>query len=153
MKIKEKGLTGKAIKRDSLQAELERGEWLRPPDRADTRTATLITPAVADPQLSTAKRQQRTQAFSSHMAQAALERQVAAAQTAKLELESKLREKELLIERLEGDRRLLAEQEKEAREEKERERAEYLEEKVRATAPALRDCTHIRARHAEESRQ
>ncbi|KAI0704400.1 spindle assembly checkpoint component Mad1 [Cerioporus squamosus] len=98
-----------ALKRDSLQAELER-----------------------DPQLSTAKRQQRTQAFSSHMAHASLERQLAAAQTAKLELETKLREKELLVERLEGDRRWLAEREKEEREEKERERAEYLEEKRKA---------------------
>ncbi|TFK81214.1 MAD-domain-containing protein [Polyporus arcularius HHB13444] len=98
-----------AIKRDSLQAELER-----------------------DPQLSTSKRQQRTQAFSSHMAHASLERQLAAAQTAKLEVETKLREKELLVERLEGDRRWLAEREKEEREEKERERAEHLEEKRKA---------------------
>ncbi|KAH9938791.1 MAD-domain-containing protein [Epithele typhae] len=94
-----------AVKRDSLAAELER-----------------------DPQLSTAKRQQRTQAFSSHMAHTSLERQVAAAQTAKLELETKLREKEMLIERLEGDRRWLAEREKEEREEKEREREEHAED-------------------------
>ena len=86
---------------------------------------------MPDPQLSTAKRQQRTQAFSSHLAHASLERQLAAAQTTKLELESKLREKDLLIERLEGDRRWLAEREKEEREEKEREREEALEAKVR----------------------
>ncbi|KAH9850439.1 hypothetical protein C2E23DRAFT_310671 [Lenzites betulinus] len=97
-----------AVKRDSLAAELER-----------------------DPQLSTAKRQQRTQAFSTHMSQALLERQLAAAQAAKLELESKVREKELAIERLEGDRRWLAEREKEEREEKERERDEHIEYKVR----------------------
>ena len=101
--------------------------------RPNTRTATLITPATADPQLSTAKRQQRTQAFASHMNRTSFERQVATAQTAKLELESKLREKELLIERLEGDRRWLAEREKEEREEKEREREEHAEEKVRPT--------------------
>ncbi|KAI0324181.1 MAD-domain-containing protein [Cubamyces sp. BRFM 1775] len=95
-----------AVKRDSLAAELER-----------------------DPQLSTAKRQQRTQAFSTHMSQAAVERQLAAAQAAKLELESKVREKELVIERLEGDRRYLAEREKEEREEKEREREEHLQYK------------------------
>ena len=65
------------------------------------------------------------------MAHASLERQLAAAQTTKLELESKLREKDLLIERLEGDRRWLAEREKEEREEKEREREEHLEDKVR----------------------
>ncbi|KAH9896012.1 hypothetical protein C8Q73DRAFT_773799 [Cubamyces lactineus] len=98
-----------AIKRDSLAAELER-----------------------DPQLSTAKRQQRTQAFSTHMSQAAVERQLAAAQAAKLELESKVREKELVIERLEGDRRYLAEREKEEREEKEREREEYVQYKRKA---------------------
>ncbi|RPD52551.1 MAD-domain-containing protein [Lentinus tigrinus ALCF2SS1-7] len=98
-----------AIKRDSLQAELER-----------------------DPQLSTAKRQQRTQAFSSTMQHAGLERQVAAAQMAKLELETKLREKEILVERLEGDRRYFSEREAEEREAKERERAEYLEEKRKA---------------------
>ncbi|CDO77832.1 hypothetical protein BN946_scf184714.g7 [Trametes cinnabarina] len=95
-----------AVKRDSLAAELER-----------------------DPQFSTAKRQQRTQAFSTHMSQASLERQLAAAHAAKLELESKVREKELVIERLEGDRRWLAEREQEEREEKERERAEHLEDK------------------------
>ncbi|KAI9065686.1 MAD-domain-containing protein [Trametes sanguinea] len=95
-----------AIKRDSLAAELER-----------------------DPQLSTAKWQQRTQAFSTHMSQASLERQLAAAQAAKVELESKVREKDLVIERLEGDRRWLAEREQEEREEKEREQAEHLEYK------------------------
>lgn len=102
-------------------------------DPANTRTGTttLITSTMPDPQLSTAKRQQRTQAFSSHLAHASLERQLAAAQTTKLELESKLREKDLLIERLEGDRRWLAEREKEEREEKEREREEALEAKVR----------------------
>ncbi|KAI8976346.1 MAD-domain-containing protein [Trametes punicea] len=98
-----------AVKRDSLAAELER-----------------------DPQLSTAKRQQRTQAFSAHVSQASLERQLAAAQAAKLELESKVREKDLVIERLEGDRRWLAEREKEEREEKEREREEHLEDKRKA---------------------
>ena len=86
---------------------------------------------MPDPQLSTAKRQQRSQAFSSHMAHAPLGRQLAAAQTNKLELESKLREQDLLIEKLEGDRRWLAEREKEEREEKEREREEHLEDKVR----------------------
>ncbi|KAI0357178.1 MAD-domain-containing protein [Trametes cingulata] len=114
-----------AIKRDSLAAELER-----------------------DPQLSTAKRQQRTQAFSTHMSQAALERQLAAAQAAKLELESKVREKEVVIERLEADRRYLAEREKEEREEKEREREEHVESKrqadneirtLRASLNALRE--------------
>ncbi|KAI0641696.1 MAD-domain-containing protein [Trametes meyenii] len=98
-----------AVKRDSLAAELER-----------------------DPQLSTAKRQQRTQAFSTHMSQAALERQLAAAQAAKVELESKLREKDMAIGKLQGDRRWLAEREKEETEEKERERSEHQEYKRKA---------------------
>ena len=86
---------------------------------------------MSDPQLSTAKRKQRTQAFTSHMAHASLERQLVAAQTAKAELESKLREKDILIERLESDKRWLAEREQQEREEKERERAEREDEKVR----------------------
>ncbi|KAL4244697.1 Spindle assembly checkpoint component MAD1 [Abortiporus biennis] len=95
-----------ASKRDSLAAELER-----------------------DPQLSTAKRKQRVQAFSSHMTQASMERQLASLQAVKSEMEAKLREKDALIERLEGDRRWLAEREKEERDEKERERKEREEEK------------------------
>lgn len=64
------------------------------------------------------------------MAQSSLERQLVAAQTLKTELELKLREKDAVIERLESDRRYLAEREKEEREEKERERTEREEEKV-----------------------
>ena len=58
------------------------------------------------------------------MAHASLEKRLAAAQTTKLELESKLREKDLLVERLEGDWRGLAEREKEEHE-------EHLEDQVR----------------------
>ena len=83
-----------------------------------------------DPQMSAAKRQQRTQVFTSSISHASLERQLLAAQTAKLELETKLREKELLVERLERDRRWFADREKEEREEKERERVAHEEEKV-----------------------
>ncbi|KAF8970914.1 spindle assembly checkpoint component Mad1 [Flammula alnicola] len=100
-------LRSTAMKRDSLVAELER-----------------------DPQLSTAKRQQRAQVFTSSVSHASLERQLLAAQTAKLELETKLREKELLVERLERDRRWFADREKEEREEKESERAAHEEAKV-----------------------
>lgn len=64
------------------------------------------------------------------MAHASLERQLVAAQTAKMELETKLREKDILVERLERDRRWFADREKEEREEKEQERAEHDEEKV-----------------------
>ncbi|CAA7263882.1 unnamed protein product [Cyclocybe aegerita] len=118
-------LRSTAAKRDSLAAELER-----------------------DPQLSTAKRQQRAQVFTSSISHANLERQLLAAQTAKMELETKLREKELLVERLERDRRWFADREKEEREEKERERAAHEEEKrksdsdlrsLRNTSAALRE--------------
>ncbi|KAJ7120938.1 spindle assembly checkpoint component Mad1 [Mycena epipterygia] len=94
-----------AMKRDSFAAELER-----------------------DPHLSSAKRQQRTQAFTSNMAHASLERQLVAAQTTKMELETKLREKDMLIEKLERDRRWFSDREQEEREEKERERAENEEQ-------------------------
>ena len=53
-----------------------------------------------------------------------------AARTSKLELETKLREKELLVERLERDRRWFADREKEEREEKERERDAHEDEKA-----------------------
>ncbi|KAI6024232.1 spindle assembly checkpoint component Mad1 [Pisolithus marmoratus] len=102
-------------KRDSLMAELER-----------------------DPQHSTAKRQQRSQAFSSTMAHASLERQLLAAQTGKAEAEAKLRDKESYVERLEQDRRLLAEKEQAEREQKERERISSAEERRKAEAD-LRD--------------
>ncbi|KAI0697999.1 MAD-domain-containing protein [Cytidiella melzeri] len=99
-------LRSSAPKRDSLAAELER-----------------------DPQLSTAKRKQRTQVFTSHMAHASLERQLLAAQTAKSELEIKLREKDIEIDRLRGDVHALADKEKEEREGRDYERTEREEEK------------------------
>ncbi|KAJ7093951.1 spindle assembly checkpoint component Mad1 [Mycena belliarum] len=58
------------------------------------------------------------------MAHAALERQLAAAQTTRMELETKLRERDMLVEKLERDRRWLSDREQEERDEKERERAE-----------------------------
>ena len=71
--------------------------------------------------------------FTSSVSHASLERQLLAAQTAKLELETKLREKELLVERLEKDRRWFSDREKEEREEKERERELHDEAKVGGT--------------------
>ncbi|KAL1660964.1 spindle assembly checkpoint component Mad1 [Schizophyllum commune] len=79
-----------STKRDSLQAELEK-----------------------DPQLSSAKRQQRTQAFSSSIVQSSLERQVVSLQATKNELENKLRDKDAEIERLETERRFLSDREAE----------------------------------------
>ena len=53
---------------------------------------------------------------------------------AKTELETKLRQKEILLERLERDRRWFADREKDEREEKERDRAEHDEARVRHLA-------------------
>ena len=57
------------------------------------------------------------------MAHASLERQLLQARSEKVELEAKLRERDSTIERLEGDRRLLALREQSEREEKEQEQA------------------------------
>ena len=128
-----------AAKRDSLVAELERGAHHFVLICGAVVLHVLMNASVSmqfgppDPQLSTAKRQQRTQAFTSTMAHASLERQLVAAQTTKMELESKLREKDMAIESLEEDRRWLAEREKEEREEKEKGQAEREEEQVRVT--------------------
>ncbi|KAF9499241.1 hypothetical protein BDN71DRAFT_1411372 [Pleurotus eryngii] len=118
-----------AIKRDTLAAELEK-----------------------DPQLSTAKRQQRSQALTSNMAYASLERQLAAVKTTKMELEAKVREKDVLIEQLERDRRWFSDLEKKEREEKERERAEHDEERSRTEAElrSLRTMLNdLREEHAD----
>lgn len=56
---------------------------------------------------------------------------MATLQTTKMELETKLRESELTVERLQGDRRWFSDREEAERQEKERERAEREEEKVR----------------------
>jgi mitotic spindle assembly checkpoint protein MAD1 len=64
------------------------------------------------------------------MAQASLERQILALQTAKLELEAKLREKDTTIHGLERDRRWLSDREQEEREAREKERAEFEAHKV-----------------------
>lgn len=89
---------------------------------------------ATDPQLSTAKRQQRTQALNTTLSQAATERKLAAAETTRIQLETRLRERDTIIERLEADRRWLAEREQEEREEKERISSEREEEKVRGMA-------------------
>lgn len=128
-------------KRDSLAAELERGEaTIHSPSHEShlnqPGVANDVTCTCTDPQLSSAKRQQRSQTLTSHLAHASLERQLVAAQTAKADLETNLREKNAQIARLEEDRRWLAEREQEERLEKERERTEHAEDKVSlATRP------------------
>ncbi|KAF9808994.1 hypothetical protein IEO21_07649 [Rhodonia placenta] len=77
-------------------------------------------------------RWQRNWSVTSHLAHASLERQLVAAQTAKADLETNLREKNAQIARLEEDRRWLAEREQEERLEKERERTEHAEDKHKA---------------------
>ncbi|KAH8991756.1 MAD-domain-containing protein [Lactarius hatsudake] len=100
-------------KRDSHAAELER-----------------------DPQLSTAKRLQRTQALNITLSQAALERKLAAAEINRVQLETRLREHDAAIERLEADRRWLAEREQEEREKNERVSKEREDEKTKVDQDA-----------------
>ncbi|KAF8059841.1 MAD-domain-containing protein [Lyophyllum atratum] len=130
-----------ATKRDSLAADLEH-----------------------DPQVASAKRAHRTQTqvFTSSIAHAGLERQLVALKTAKVELEGKLRERDLTIERLERDRRWLVDREETERAEKERERAEREAEKIksatdlrtlRSTLSALREAHEdLEEAHATLSR-
>ncbi|EIW77484.1 hypothetical protein CONPUDRAFT_84016 [Coniophora puteana RWD-64-598 SS2] len=112
-----------------------------------------------DPQHGSAKRQQRVQAFTNNMQHASLERQLLASQAAKAELDIKLREKELQIERLERDKRWLYQRETEERETREKEGAEREEERrqsdaeirsLRASLSALRD-THVELQEAHST--
>ncbi|KAG6373668.1 spindle assembly checkpoint component Mad1 [Boletus reticuloceps] len=75
------------------------------------------------------------------MTHSSLERQLLSVQAAKTELENKLRQKEVYIEQLEGDRRFLAEREQAEHEEKEKERKANTEDKKNAEADlrSLRD--------------
>jgi mitotic spindle assembly checkpoint protein MAD1 len=113
-------------KRDTLAAELERGRHI-----SFVFYCTFTEWRYKDPQSSTAKRQQKTQAFNTKMSQAAIERQLFAAETLKMELQTKIREKDIYIERLERDRRWFSDREAEEKAEKEKDRMEYEEEKVR----------------------
>ncbi|KAF9650450.1 MAD-domain-containing protein [Thelephora ganbajun] len=117
-----------AMKRDSLTAELER-----------------------DPQFSASKRQQRTNAFTSSMAHASLERQLLQARSEKVELEAKLRERDSTIERLEGDRRLLALREQSEREEKEQEQTAREKDKSSLHTEILRLRTSLLRLEEERS--
>jgi hypothetical protein len=59
-----------------------------------------------------------------------------------MEFEAKLREKTAQVERLERDRRWLADREKEQQEERERERTEYAEEKVTCLVSMSAECAN-----------
>jgi len=90
---------------------------------------------TADGTLSTTRRTQKSQLFSSQMATSSLERKLLMAQENERSLESQLREKDIAIERLENDRRFLAQRELEEKEEKEEERKARDGEKVSSTYP------------------
>ncbi|KAH6894860.1 hypothetical protein BKA70DRAFT_1532602 [Coprinopsis sp. MPI-PUGE-AT-0042] len=90
-----------------------------------TKLDSLAAELETDPQLSAAKRLQRTQALNSALSHAGLERQLLEAQRTTSDLKTKQRDKGPLIERLERDRRYLADREKEEHEEKERNQAKY----------------------------
>jgi len=124
-------------KRDSLAAELERGPSL------SRRSFVAYLSRPTDPQLSTAKRQQRAHALNTTLSQAALERKLAAAETTRIQLETRLREREATIERFDADRRWLAEREQEEREEKERVSKEREEEKVCGSTITVSLAMHI----------
>jgi mitotic spindle assembly checkpoint protein MAD1 len=121
-----------AIKRDSLMAELERGELSRLSFRNSKRVASYsVSQPDAKSLYQTPNIQQRSANNAPKLSpHASLERQLAALTTTKNDLEKKLREKDVVIDRLEKDRRWLAEIEKEEREERERERIEWDEAQV-----------------------
>ncbi|KAG6826609.1 hypothetical protein H0H92_015153 [Tricholoma furcatifolium] len=93
--------------------------------KRDSQTAQL------DVQQSAAK---RTQVLTSSFAHAALERQLAGLQADNLDLEHKLKEKIIQVERLENDRRWLADREAQERNEKEEEAARWEEDKLKSAA-------------------
>ncbi|KAG8953812.1 coiled-coil domain-containing protein mad1 [Tulasnella sp. 424] len=97
---------GSSIKRDSFAAQLDQ-----------------------DPTLSSSRRAQKADLFSSRMASKSLERRLIAAENAKQELEIALKEKEIAIERISQERRWLADREIEEREEKTRLTEEWAAEK------------------------
>lgn len=76
------------------------------------------------------------------MSQAALERQLFAAENARIDLQTKLREKEVYVERLERDRRWFADREAEDKAERENERIQYEEGQVCCAALFFLRATH-----------
>jgi mitotic spindle assembly checkpoint protein MAD1 len=74
------------------------------------------------------------------LAHASLERQLGALTTTKNDLEKKLREKDVVIDRVEKDRRWLAERENKELEQKERERIEWDKAKVSSRIIAFTTC-------------
>ena len=76
----------------------------------------------------------KRQLFTNRLSHATLERQLVQAESARIETERKLRDKELVVERLERDRRYYAEREEEARLGREQDDAEHEAVRGRLTA-------------------
>lgn len=142
-------------KRDSLSASLDQGSlfslsfeatansscsFLPLPYSSVTlqRYAASLRPGSslppADPLTSSIRRKERTAAFEAQMTTASLERKLVLSEERTRELERSLREKDVVIARLESDRRFLGEREREERESKEVERTQHENETV---SPAL----------------
>ncbi|KAG5645277.1 hypothetical protein DXG03_006579 [Asterophora parasitica] len=107
---------GTATKRDSQAAELERGA---------PSSKRLHMPLAPPPYPKSA-----TKALNTTLSAASLSRQLLTLQTAQIELEAKLRERDTTIERLERDRRWLAEREEEERVGREKDRVAWGDEKA-----------------------
>ncbi|KAG8883202.1 coiled-coil domain-containing protein mad1 [Tulasnella sp. 331] len=100
------------------------------PESGPSKRNSLAAQLDQDPTLSSAKRTQRADLFSSRMATKSLERRLLAAEDARRDLETALKERDVKIERLENDRRWLADREQEEREERERVSREWADEKT-----------------------
>ncbi|KZS88490.1 hypothetical protein SISNIDRAFT_531442 [Sistotremastrum niveocremeum HHB9708] len=139
-------------KRDSLSASLDQAtansscSFLPLPYSSVTlqRYAASLRPGSslppADPLTSSIRRKERTAAFEAQMTTASLERKLVLSEERTRELERSLREKDVVIARLESDRRFLGEREREERESKEVERTQHENEtrKNESTIRALR---------------
>ncbi|KAG9037741.1 coiled-coil domain-containing protein mad1 [Tulasnella sp. UAMH 9824] len=132
---------GSSFKRDSFAAQLDQG-GLSEPDMICIMYSR--TPSRSDPTLSSSRRAQKADLFSSRMASKSLERRLLAAENAKQELEAALKEKEIAIERISQERRWLADREIEEREEKTRLSEEWATEKkdLDRTIRTLRNNLH-----------
>lgn len=85
---------------------------------------------LIDPELSASRRAEKSQAFEARMLKTGLERRLIAAEESQRELERALSDSKATIQRLESDRRWLAEREQQEREERQRLEASWEEERV-----------------------
>ena len=92
--------------------------------------STYLPRYLKDPELSASRRAEKTQAFEARMLKSGLERRLLAAEETHRELERALTESKATIQRLESDRRWLAEREQQEREERERLESSWEAERV-----------------------